>query len=164
VSWYGDPAALDALARQLAADAEGVRTRGRALEASVRGMRWKGEGAEAFRRAVDADADALHRAGRELDEAAAAMRAHAAEVLARIERIRALERAVAGWFDEQLRSLQAAASALADAVTDPLGAVRRGVADPPWTGWAWRPGTLPGPGDKAWLEVGDYLGSRGVRL
>jgi uncharacterized protein YukE len=164
VSWYGDPDALDALARQLAGDADAVRARGRALEDSVRGMRWQGDAATAFRHVVSEDADHLHRAARELDEAAAALRAHAAEVRAKLARIRALERAVAGLFDEQLRSLQAAAQALADAVTDPLATVRRVVADPPWAGWAWRPGTLPAPGDKAWLDVGDYLAGRGVRL
>ncbi|MCW2681491.1 MAG: hypothetical protein JWM62_2892, partial [Frankiales bacterium] len=67
-------------------------------------------------------------------------------------------------FDDQLRSLQDAARAVADAVTDPLGAVRRVVADPPWSGWAWRPETLPAAGDEAWLQVGDYLRGRGVRL
>lgn len=164
MSWYGDPDALDAHARLLAADADGVRARARALESSVAQMRWQGEGAQAFRRTVEGDADHLHRAARELDEAASAMRAHAADVRARLAQIRALERAVAGWFDDQLRSLQDAARAVADAVTDPLGAVRRVVADPPWSGWAWRPETLPAAGDKAWLQVGDYLRGRGVRL
>ena len=164
MAWYGDPDVLDAHARRLGVDADGVRARGRALESAVARMRWQGTGADAFRRTVEQDADQLHRAARELDEAAAAMRAHAADVRARLEQIRALERAVSGWFDDQLRSLQAAARAVADAVTDPLGAVRRAVADPPWSGWVWRPGTLPAAGDKAWLEVGDYLRGRGVGL
>jgi uncharacterized protein YukE len=155
--WYGDPDALDAHARLLAADADGVRGQARALEDAVRRMTWQGEAARAFGRAVDEDADRLHRAARELDEAAAALRAHADEVRARLAQIRALEQAVTGWFDDQLR-------ALADAVTDPLGTLRRAVADPPWSGWAWRPGALPAAGDKAWLDVGDFLRGRGVRL
>lgn len=164
MAWYGESDVLDAHARRLAADADAVRARASALQASVAELQWQGQAAQAFRRTVERDADHLHRAARELDGAAAAMRAHAAEVRARLAQIRALERAVSGWFDDQLRSLQAAALAVAVAVTDPLGTVRRVVADPPWSGWAWRPGTLPAPGDKAWLEVGDYLRGRGVRL
>ena len=164
MAWYGEPDVLDAHARRLSADAAGVRARAGALDAAVAQLSWQGPASQAFRRSVERDADHLHRAARELDEAAAAMRAHAAEVQARLARIRALEQAVSGWFDDQLRSLQAAARAVADAVSDPLAAVRRVVADPPWTGWAWRPGTLPASGDKAWLEVGDYLRGRGVRL
>lgn len=127
MAWYGDPDVLDAHARRLGADADGVRARAQALEASVAQLRWQGQGADAFRRTVEQDADHLHRAARELDEAAAAMRAHAADVRARLAQIRELERAVSGWFDDQLRA-------------------------------------LPAAGDKAWLEVGDYLRGRGVRL
>lgn len=164
MSWYGDPDVLDAHARRLTADAHGVRARARALESHVGQLRWQGDGADAFRATVEQDAGRLRGAAAELEEAAAAMRAHAAEVRARLAQIRALERAVSGWFDDQLRALQSAARAVADAVSDSLGAVRRAVADPPWSGWAWRPDTLPAAGDKAWLEVGDYLRGRGMRL
>lgn len=147
--WYGDPDALDAHARALAADADGVRARARALEASVAQMRWQGEGAKAYRRTVEQDADHLHRAAGELDRAAAALRAHAAEVRARLAQIRAVERAVHGWFAEQARGLRGVVDAMADLT---------------WSGWSWRPGTLPGPGDLAWLDVADDLRARGVRL
>lgn len=153
MAWYGDPDALDAHARGLAADADGVRIRARALQASVADLTWRGEGARAFRQAVEQDADRLHRAAAELDEAAAALREHAAQVRATLAEIRALERAVSGWFDEQLGALERAARGLVDV-----------VRDPPWGGWAWRPGTLPEAGDKAWLEVGDFLRGRGIRL
>lgn len=164
MSWYGDPDALDAAARQLSADALAVRGRARTIGHRVAAMRWEGEAAAAFARSIAQEADALHRAARELDEAAAALHAHAAEVRARLHRIRVLEDAVSDWFSTQLRSLRAAAEAVTEAVTDPLGALRRAAADPPWTGWSWRPGTLPASGDRAWLEVGDYLRARGVRL
>lgn len=157
MSWYGDPDVLDAHARRLAADADGVRARARVLDASVARMPWRGEAAEAFRRTVSGDTEHLHRAARELDEAAAALRAHAAEVRERLDEIRALERAVTGWFDDQLRSLQSVARSLGEALW-------RVVDDPPWAGWAWRPSTLPGPGDRAWLEVGADLRARGARL
>lgn len=157
MSWYGDPEVLDAHARRVAADADGVRSRARALHASLAQLGWQGAAARAFRTAVEQDVDDLHRAAAELDEAAAALRAHAAQVRARLARIRALERAVHGWFEEQAR-------ALADALVDPIGAARRVLTDPPWSGWAWRPGTLPGRGDRAWLDVGADLRARGVRL
>lgn len=164
MSWYGDPDVLDGHARQLAADADGVRARARALESSVARLHWEGPAAQAFQRTVAGDAEHLHRAARELDEAAAALRAHAAEVRDRLDRIRALERAVTGWFDDQLQALQGAARAVGDALLRPVDALRRAVQDPPWVGWAWRPGTLPGAGDMAWLDVADDLRARGVRL
>jgi uncharacterized protein YukE len=164
VGWYGDPDALDALARQLEHDADGVRTRGRELVNAVADSRWRGDAAAAFRRAVDEDTHALDAAARELDEAAAALHRHAHELRERLARLRALERAVTGWFDDQLGRLAAAADALADAVTDPLGALRHVVSDPPWSAWRWQPGRLPASGDRAWLEVADYLGGRGVHL
>lgn len=164
MAWYGDPDALDALARTLERDADAVRDRARALVAAARDTAWVGDAAEAFRRSVDDDADSLGRAARELDEAAAALRQHADDVRAQLARIRALEQAVTGWFGDQLARLRAAAEAVADAVTDPLGAVRRAVADPPWSSWPWRPDRLPAPGDKAWLEVGEFLRGRGVPL
>lgn len=100
MAWSGDPDVLDGHARRLAADADGVQVRARALEASVARLRWQGRGAEAFRRAVERDADHLQRAARELEEASAAMLAHAAEVRDRLAQLRALERAVSGWFDD----------------------------------------------------------------
>lgn len=164
MAWYGDPDALDALARQLERDAGAVRDRARAVTAAARGTAWRGDAADAFRRTVDEDADHLLRAAAELDEAAAAMRRHADEVRAQLARIRALERAVAGWFDDQLGRLRAAADAALDALQDPLGTLKSVVSDPPWSSWPWRPDRLPAPGDKAWLEVGDFLRGRGVHL
>ena len=145
--WYGDPDALDAHARALGADAEGVRARARSLEASAATMRWQGTAAQAFRATVERDAARLHRAATELDEAAAALRAHAEQVRATLAQIRAVERAVVGWFEARAR-------ALGDALQD--------VA--PWGSWSWRPGTLPGSGERAWLSVAADLRARGVRL
>lgn len=143
VGGYGDPDALEAAARRLAADAQGLRDRARAVRRSAASMCWQGPAASAFRRALDDDLDVMHRAAGELEQAAAAMREHAAQVRERLERIRALEHAVTGWFDRRLRSLQ---------------------DDPPWSGWTWRPGSLPAPGDLAWLDVGADLHRRGVAL
>lgn len=90
MGWYGDPEALDAAARRLAADAAAVHGRARALERSARGLRWQGPAAAAFRRALQGDLGRLHRAAAELEQAAAVLRTHAAEVRVRQERLRAL--------------------------------------------------------------------------
>ena len=95
MSGDGAPEALEALARRLSADADAVRLRGDALVRAAAGLRWSGGAAQSFRRATHADRARLHRAAEELDEAAAALRAHAATVRSRQERLRALERAAA---------------------------------------------------------------------
>jgi uncharacterized protein YukE len=105
VDWYGDPEELEAAARRVAADADGVRERARALVRSATATSWRGEAAQAFRAAVAQDAQGLDRAARELDEAAAELRAHAAEVRARLARLRALEDAVTGWVGDRLEAL-----------------------------------------------------------
>ena len=106
MAWYGDPDDLDVVARRLQADAGDLRLRAGALDASVATMRWQGQAATAFRGTVHRDTDALRRAARELDEAAAALHAHAAEVRARLHRIRMLEQAVTDWFGDRLDSLR----------------------------------------------------------
>ena len=95
MGWFGDPEGLEASARRLAADAEAVRDRARVLVDAAGGTGWRGPAAEAFGRAVADDAAALHRAARELDEASAALRSHAAEVRERWARLRELQDALA---------------------------------------------------------------------
>lgn len=89
----GVPDGLEAAARRLSADAAAIRLRGDALLRPAAGMRWQGGAADAFRRALADDRTRLHRAADELDEAATALRSHAARVRARIEQLRELERA-----------------------------------------------------------------------
>lgn len=100
----GVPEGLEAVARRLSADADAVRRRGDALTRSAAALRWQGGAADAFRRALAEDRTRLHRAADELDEAAAALWAHAARVRARIERMRELEQAAARRWEE-LREL-----------------------------------------------------------
>ena len=164
MSWYGDPDALDGLARRLERDASAVRAQARALVVAAEATAWEGAAAQAFRRSVDGDAARVARAADRLDEAASELRRHADEVRAQLARLRALEQAVTGWFDDQASRLEQAARAVVDAVTDPLDGLRRAVADPPWSSWPWRPDRLPAPGDRAWLEVGEFLRARGVAL
>ncbi|MGH8886826.1 MAG: hypothetical protein ACRDYX_16990 [Egibacteraceae bacterium] len=75
------------------------------------------------------------------------LRRHAESVRERTAQIRAVEDAVTGWSAGQVRHAGRAAAAL---------------ADPPWTGWPWTPHNLPAPGDRQWLDVGEFLRRRGV--
>lgn len=105
MSWYGDPDALDASARMLTADADGVRARARRLVSAARDTQWRGPAAEAFRQSVQRDAQALDAAARELDEAAHELHSHAQEVRERLARLRALEDAVTGWIGDRIEEL-----------------------------------------------------------
>jgi uncharacterized protein YukE len=157
MSWYGDPDALDRLAAALDRDAARVRERAAAVRAVPAGAHWRGPAADAFHSSVVREAAALDGAARELDDAAAALRRHAGAVREQLARIRALEHAVTSWFSSQLSRLE-------HVVTDPLGSLRDLVADPPWASWQWRPDALPVSGAMEWLDVGDYLRTRGVPL
>lgn len=86
----------------------------------------------------------MRRAADRLDEATGVLRRHAEAVGERTARIRAFEQEVADWFGNQLK------------------AVKELVTDPPWITWPWSPHNLPGPGDKAWLEVGEFIRRQGV--
>jgi uncharacterized protein YukE len=162
VPWYGDPDELARLATRLARRAEGVRGEAVALRLRVARLRWQGAAADAFHAAFEHDLARVRLSAQLLDEAAALMRRHAAQVRETLARIRAIEAAVTGWFTDQLRTLERAAGAVVDAVTDPLGTVRRAVEDPPWTQWRWQPGNLPESGSMEWLDVGDFFHRAGV--
>jgi uncharacterized protein YukE len=134
MSWYGDPDALDRLAGALDRQAAHVRERADAIRSLPARAHWRGPAADAFHASVTREALLLDRAAGELEDAARALRAHAATVREQLARIRALEHAITGWFSSQL-------SRLGHAVTD-----------------------LPLTGAKEWLEVGDYLRGRGVHV
>ena len=109
MTWYGDPDALDAMARRLGADAAGVRDRARTLVAAASATAWAGPAAEAFRRAVGDDAQDLRRAADGLDEASRALHAHADEVrerLAELARLAALAEDAAEWVGDRLEALR----------------------------------------------------------
>jgi hypothetical protein len=107
-----------------------------------------------------------------LDEAAAMLRRHAQTVREMIAAIKRITEAVTGWFSSAIDTFNRAVDAFDNAVKD----IADGVADalgfgggqppqppqPPWSGWKWGPDNLPPQGDKAWLEVGDYLRGQGV--
>jgi uncharacterized protein YukE len=161
VSWYGDPDRLERLARELEEQAEGIDERRRALRSRAAAVRWEGAGGSAFRVAVGEDATALHESADRLRDAAAELRRHAAEVREQLALIRAIETAARAWFVDQAQAL---ARVAAELLADPVAAVRAVVSTPPWERWPWRPDSLPLPGSRDWLEVGDFLRRQGVVL
>jgi hypothetical protein len=142
---YGDPDALEAIARQIEACADVVRDRTRGLREAVVAVAWQSTAAAVFRRTAEEDAGRLHQAAQGLDEAAARLRRHAAVVRERIAEIRRMERTVLGWLNDRREALVDGVGAAADEVAE---LARR----------------LPPPGDVAWLGVGAELARRGVSL
>ncbi|MGH8887124.1 MAG: WXG100 family type VII secretion target [Egibacteraceae bacterium] len=152
MAFYGDPDELDRLAVRVSASAEDARAHAHALSWRCMAVDWESTAADRFRGTIEGEVAALRRAADELDEAAHMLRRHAESVRERSAQIRAAEDAVTGWFGDQARHLARAA----------VGAVSRTTHDPPWTHWPWTPHNLPPPGDKQWLEVGEFLRRQGV--
>jgi uncharacterized protein YukE len=132
MSWYGDPDALDRLAGALGEQAVHVREQAGSVRSLPARAHWRGPAADAFHASVTREALALDRTAEELEDAAQALRAHAASVREQVARIRALEHAITSWFSSQ------------------VSRVEHVFAD------------LPLPGAKEWVEVGEYLRGRGV--
>jgi uncharacterized protein YukE len=80
VSWNGDPEELDRLARGLSVEAAQVRSRIGVIRSFQAAARWRGSAADAFHAAVLRECGSLERAAHQLDDAAAALRAHAEAV------------------------------------------------------------------------------------
>jgi hypothetical protein len=85
----GDPDALDRIAGRIARHADDVRTGATTLRVRSANVRWLSTGADAFRAGIERDAITLIRAAQDLDEAAAALRAHAGTVRERLAFLRA---------------------------------------------------------------------------
>jgi uncharacterized protein YukE len=162
MGFYGDPDELDRLAGQITAAATHVREQAGQARNKASTTQWQSTAANAFRSQVDQDAAALERSADQLDQAAAVLRGHAATVRARIAEIRAIEHAVTDWFGREARALENAANNAWHAVTHPGETIRRLIPEPPWHSWPWGPASLPAPGDKEWLEVGQFMRGQGV--
>jgi hypothetical protein len=94
---FADPGDLRAIAHRIAAHADHVRAQAAALAHAADTARWYSPAADTFRGAVHDIAADLRRAAGELDDAAAAMLRHAAQVGHRLDAIRhALDRVVVG--------------------------------------------------------------------
>lgn len=169
MSFYGDPDELDRLAGQIGRNAEDVRTRGSEMDARARAMRWKSVAADRARETVAGDRRQLEETAHQLDEAATLLRRHAQEVREIIAQITMFEQAVVNWFDSAITAFNRAINEFDNLVSD----IARGVVSwfgggqpepptPPWQGWPHQPDNLPPPGDKRWLEVGEFMQRRGV--
>lgn len=158
--FYGDPQDLERHAQVLRHDATELRRQAREQVAHAAGMVWHSLAADACRRQIDADQQRVERVATELDEAAAALTAHADTVRERLAQIAAIERAVRTWFTGQLGAvgdvLESAVDAAGNLVT------RVAHRPPPWEGWPVSPYTLPPPGDARWLEIGHFMRQVGV--
>ncbi len=78
MAFPGDPAALDAAARHINHHADDLRRRAGKLAATADGVRWHSTAAGAFRRDVRGLAGGFRRAADNVDDAADALRRHAA--------------------------------------------------------------------------------------
>lgn len=121
-----DPEELDALARDLEAQAEEVRARYRLFRTQVTEVRWQSAGAADYRRHCEALVADLERNAAELEAAAGDLRAHAQAVRDRI-----------AWMHEMVDDLRRRAE---EAWDDAQGAFAWGKdkADDAWrtvTGW-----------------------------
>lgn len=150
---YGDPDELDRLAHKLRGRADAVRyeTEDQVLRASA--AQWVSTAAEAYRRQLASRRKDAARAAEELEQAAAALQAHAQEVRDLVARIARIEQDVTEWFSNKAREL-----------VDAVGSAIRRIAhgDLPWSGWPYTPQSLPPPGDKGWLDVGAFMRRQGV--
>jgi uncharacterized protein YukE len=169
---YGNPDELDRIAGEIEKRAESVRTRGTEMTDTARRMQWQSVAADRCRETVEGDKRKLFEAAEGLDGAAAVLRRHAQEVREMIAAIKRIAEAVTGWFKSAIDTFNRAVDAFNNAVKD----IANGVADAlgfgggqapqppqaPWTGWKWGPDNLPPHGDKAWLEVGEYMRGQGV--
>lgn len=90
-----DAAALEAVARHINGHADDLRSRASRLVAAAEGVRWHSTAAAAFRGDVHDLACRFRRAAGEVDDAAHALRQHAAAVRRAEAVVHAAERAVA---------------------------------------------------------------------
>jgi uncharacterized protein YukE len=169
MSFYGDPDELDRLAGQIGRHAVDVRTRGGEMAAQARAMQWKSVAADRARETVAGDHRQLEETARQLDEAATLLRRHAQEVREIIAKIAMFEQTVVNWFDSAITMFDQAIDEFENLVSD----IARGVVrwfgggqpeppTPPWQGWPHQPDNLPPPGDKRWLEVGEFMQRQGA--
>jgi uncharacterized protein YukE len=100
-----DPEALEGTARQLSAGATAVRASARRLHGVGAELRWEGEAAGAFRAGLAEEVARLGRAADGLDDAAHALRRHAATVRARQRALAAAAGGVAAGASALLRGL-----------------------------------------------------------
>ncbi|MBF9128573.1 hypothetical protein I0C86_06165 [Plantactinospora sp. S1510] len=152
---YGDPDELDRLAVRLRQRAAEVREQAADHQRRGQAARWVSVSAQAYRDQVGRDRARADRIADELDAVADATVAHAQEVRETIALIARIEEQVTDWFAGAVERLKD----LAPLVGGPL---LKAAVEAPWAHWPVQPGNLPAPGDRRWLEIGDFMRGRGV--
>jgi uncharacterized coiled-coil DUF342 family protein len=152
---YGEPRRIREVAERLERRARELRTEADALHVASEEIAWVSVAADRMRAHARERRDELVQVVREYDEAARAVRAHAAEVQRLLDLISAIE--------QQVRAI---VSEAIDRVEDAVGKVINGLKD------ALTPGDeeakrlaetpLPPPGHKDWLDMSDRV--PGVRV
>jgi uncharacterized coiled-coil DUF342 family protein len=147
---YGEPRRIREVAERLERRAEELRTEADALHVASEEIAWVSVAADRMRAHARERRDELVQVAREYDEAARAVRAHAAEVQRLLDLISAIERQVRAIVSEAI-----------DRVKDAVGKVLNGLKD------ALTPGDeedrrlaetpLPPPGHKDWLDMSDRV-------
>jgi LmbE family N-acetylglucosaminyl deacetylase len=156
---YGDPDELDRLARRLSVRAADVRRHADDHVRQGQAAHWVSSSAQAYRDRVARDRVAADRVAAELEQAAAALRAHAQQVRETVATIARFEREATEWFEHQSRSVLHRA----EGAVDTAGRlVKHLVADAPWSTWPIGPHNLPSPGDMKWLDVGRFMRGKGL--
>ena len=160
MAFYGDPAELERLARQVRDHAREVRERAARATAAAHAARWHSVARERFIAEVDDRARRLERAAGQLEEAADRLDEQTRAVRDRLDEIRAAQVAVVGWVLEAKAEVErAAARGLSSVVV--AGKLSSGRV--PGSAGLRFP-ELPAPGHLGWLEVAGSLRRGGVRL
>ncbi|MBO3736881.1 WXG100 family type VII secretion target [Actinoplanes flavus] len=156
---YGDPDELDRLAARLREKAARIRDEAATHEARGHAAAWVSDGAAAYRERLSRDRAEVARQAAGIDHAAALLTEHAESVRQIIADIARIERETRQWFVDTGKSLVDRADDLIEAAGRTL---RRGLTEPPWVDWPFRPDNLPAAGDVRWLEVGRFLRGEGA--
>lgn len=172
MAFYGDPDELDRIAKEIESKADKTRSDATAMSRQASKAHWQSIAADRCRELITDDVAKLHKCADNLDDAAAKLHKHAQKIREMIAEIKRIAEAVTHWFhnavavfDHAVDTFEHAAQDVINGAEDVLG-VGSGdppkPPEPPWSGWPWQPHNLPPEGDKAWLDVGDFMAKQGV--
>jgi uncharacterized protein YukE len=156
---YGDPDALDRLAARLSSRANEIRQHVDDHVRAGQAAHWVSTAATTYRDRVAQDRAKVTRAADALDDAATALHSHAQHVRDTLAEIAQIEHAATAWFERELHDLSDGASNLFDKAKQGLSHLWH---EAPWSHWPVTPLSLPASGDRAWLDVGQFLRGQGV--
>jgi uncharacterized protein YoxC len=152
VAFYGDPDELDRLANALDSYAAQVRQITKDQLTTVRNAAWVSAAKQKYQDDLMGKCNSADQAAAGIQDAARILRAHAQEVRETVALIGRIEQKVTEWYayarDQVDKAIQSGAAGAAA----------------PWLSWPrqFQPGALPASGDKAWLDVGQFMQRAGV--